>query len=104
MHLSETSRWPKDNGAQITEVEWDCAVSFLLHRMDMEMWLEIGQKMAEKGARWYVGEAQTIGRTVRSLLGTGGFHWGAVCIQANWFKLLEDCVRRIYLAQVRIVD
>lgn len=104
MHFSEISKWPKDNGAQISEPEWDCAVSFLLQRMDMETWFQIGQMMMEKGRRWYVGEAQRIGRTVRGLLATGGFHWGAVCIQANWFKLVEDCVRRIYLAKVTMLE
>lgn len=95
-------RWPKDNGMDIPEGEWEAAVSYLLRYVTLQTWSNIQKSIREKGSRWYVGEGQRLGRAVRYLLTRGGFRWGAVCIQANWFRLLEEGAQRVFFAQVEI--
>lgn len=101
---SRRPRWPKDNGLDITEVEWDAAVTFLVHHLSLKVWAEIQEAMGEKGRRWYVGEGQRLGRTVRYLLTKGGFRWGAVCMQANWFRLVEEGSKRVYFVHIEIKE
>jgi hypothetical protein len=98
------ARWPKDNGMDIPEREWDAAVSYLLRCVTLQTWGHIQKTIHEKGARWYVGEGQRLGRAVRYLLTRGGFRWGAVCIQANWFRLLEEGARRVFFVKVEIAE
>lgn len=102
--LPDGPRWPKDNGMEITELEWETAVCYLVQNLEMETWRQVSAMIQEKGKRWYVGEGQHLGRTVRSLLMKAGFKWGAVCMQANWFRLLEEGARRIYFASVELLE
>jgi len=97
-------RWPKDNGMDIPEREWDAAVSCLVRHVTIQSWGQIKETIGRKGPRWYVGEGQRLGRAVRYLLTRGGFRWGAVCMQANWFHLLEEGARRVYFARVETDD
>ncbi len=96
-------RWPKDNGMEIPEGEWDAAVTYLVQHVTLETWLQIQQAIAQKGKRWYVGEGKRLGRAVRYLLTQGGFRWGAVCIQANWFRLLEEGAKRVFFVRVDVL-
>lgn len=100
--MSSRSRWPKDNGMDISELEWDAAVTYLVQNLSLEAWAQIQEAMKARGQRWYAGEGQRVGRAVRRLLVTGGFHWGAVCMQANWFKLVEEGARRVYFVRIEM--
>jgi anaerobic selenocysteine-containing dehydrogenase len=100
--LMSRPRWPKDNGMEISEIEWDTAVSYLVQGLSLERWAEIQEAIGARGRRWYAGEGQHLGREVRQLLVRGGFRWGAVCMQANWFKLVEEGARRVYFVRVEM--
>jgi anaerobic selenocysteine-containing dehydrogenase len=86
----------------IPEVEWDAAVSYLVQHVSNETWSHIQRAIEHKGPKWYVGEGQRLGKAVRYLLTQGGFRWGAVCIQANWFRLLEDGAKRVFFVKIEV--
>ncbi len=97
-------RWPKDNGMVIHEREWEAAISYLVHHVTLQTWGQIQEAIRRNGPRWYVGEGQRLGRAVRYLLLRGGFRWGAVCMQANWFRLLEEGAKRVFFARLIVED
>jgi hypothetical protein len=97
-------RWPKDNGMDIPEEEWEAAVGFLVRHVSLQTWAQIQQTRSENGPRWYVGEGRGLGRAVRYLLAKGGFRWGSVCIQANWFRLVEEGARRVFFVRIELQD
>jgi hypothetical protein len=97
-------RWPKDNGMDIPEGEWEDAVTYLVQHVTLSTWAHVQEAIREKGTRWYVGEGQRLGRAVRYLLTRGGFRWGAVCMQANWFRLLEEGSKRVFFFKARVGD
>jgi hypothetical protein len=101
---SPRPRWPKDNGMVIPEKEWENAVTYLVQHMTLQTWSQIQEVIRNKGPRWYVGEGQRLGRAVRYLLTRGGFRWGAVCMQANWFRLLEEGAKRVFFVSIEIQD
>ncbi len=102
--LRARPRWPKDNGMDIPELEWESAVNYLVRHVTLQTWQHVQEAMGEKGLRWYVGEGQRLGRAVRYLLTKGGFRWGTVCMQANWFRLLEEGSRRVFFVQVEVQE
>jgi len=88
----------------IPELEWDAAVSYLVRHVTLQTWAQIQEAIGQRGPRWYVGEGQRVGRAVRYLLTKGGFRWGAVCMQANWFRLLEEGAQRVFFVRIELQD
>ena len=93
-------RRTKDNGTSIPDVEWEDAVSYLVQSFPLETWAKIQQAIRLGGLQWHLGQGRILGRTVRYILDNAGFRWGAVCIHANWFRLLEEGAERVVFVTI----